>query len=75
MIPQIGIIHWDFTIDKNGNPVVLEADTREVGIWISEMSHGKGPFGDKTEEILQWIRFMKKTDARERHLYPFGYIS
>ena len=72
MIPQIGIIHWDFTLNEDGEPVVLEANVRAGGIWLCQMSHGKGPFGDKTSEILQWISFMKKQNTRNRLLYPFG---
>lgn len=55
-IPQVGIINWDFTIDIDENPVLIEANTGGGSIWLLEMAHGKSCFGDDTAEILQWIR-------------------
>lgn len=73
-LPQVGSINWDFTIDNEGKPVLIEINTRGGGIWISELAHGKGPFGEMTAEILQWIRLMEETPASSRKMYAFGNI-
>lgn len=72
MIPQVGCVNWDFTIDEFGDPVLIEANINGGGIWIIEMAHGCGAFGDKTQEILQWMHKMKHTKAFERNKYAFG---
>lgn len=71
-IPQIGVINWDFTLDEANNPVLIEANMDGGGIWLVEMAHGIGPFGDNTEEILRWIALMEKTPASKRKQYAFG---
>lgn len=72
MLPQLGIINWDFTIDEKGEPVLIEANITGGGIWAPQMAHGKGAFGDKTEEILSWIKIMKKVKVEDRYKYKFG---
>lgn len=71
-IPQIGVINWDFTLDRSGTPVLIEANTIDGGIWLLEMAHGQGPFGDRTAEILRWIAFMEKMPLSQRKAYRFG---
>ncbi len=71
-IPSIGIINWDFTIDELGNPVLIEANVMNGGIWIIQMAHGKSAFGDKTPEILRWMNFVKKHKYEDRKKYLFG---
>ena len=65
-IPQVGIINWDFTIDKSGTPILIEGNMAAGGIWLAEMAHGKGLFGDDTAEILQWTRKMKDMSFSQR---------
>ena len=59
-VPQIGCCNWDFTIDITGTPMLIEANMNNGkqggGIWLIEMAHGVGAFGDNTAEILQWLR-------------------
>lgn len=71
-ICQIGCVNWDFTIDESGNPVLIEANILGGSIWLFQMAHGCSVFGDKTPEILRWIRLMKKTKASERNKFSFG---
>lgn len=69
-IPQVAVINWDFTIDKEGNPVLIEANMKnEVqsgSIWLPQMAHGKGAFGENTARILQYIRRAKKKSFTKR---------
>lgn len=71
-IPQIGCINWDFTIGRDGSPLLIEANCSAGGIWMLQMSHGCGPFGELTPEVLKWLRHMKNIPATERYNYMFG---
>lgn len=71
-IPEIGVVNWDFTIDEDGEPILIEANVNGGSIWLSEMAHGCGCFGEKTAEVLQWIRQQEKLSVDERIKYPFG---
>lgn len=57
---------------KNGEPILIEANIIGGSIWLLQMAHGVGPFGDKTEEVLNWINFMRKIKSDERSKYKFG---
>lgn len=72
IVPNIGVINWDMTIDEDGNPVLIEANINGGGIWVFQEAHGKGPFGEDTEEILQWLKFMKNVKYADRKKYLFG---
>ena len=71
-IPQVGLVHWDFTIDNIGEPVVIEANTLGTSIQLIQRPLGKGAFGERTEEILQWMSFMRKLNVNQRKKYAFG---
>lgn len=70
--PQLGVVNWDFTLDEDGEPVLIEANIMGGSVWLPQMAHGVGAFGDKTEEVLRWMRFVKKLGASERKKYAFG---
>lgn len=72
MIPQIGCVNWDFTVDESGEAVLIEANIQGGSVWLSEMAHGIGPFGEDTEEVLRWMQLMRKTPASDRYKYAFG---
>lgn len=65
-IPQLGIINFDFTLDKAGVPVLIEMNTKSGPVWASQIAHGKSFFGDDTDAVLEYLRDMRK-------LYPFNY--
>lgn len=73
-IPQVGCINWDFTIDESGEPLLIEANIRGGGIWVFEMAHGTGPFGEKTPEILHWIKFMMNAKKSDRNNHAHSHI-
>lgn len=72
-VPQLGIVNWDFTLDADGQPVLIEANIRGGSPWMAEMAHGCGPFGEHTAEILRWTRVMKTMSKSQRRKYEFGY--
>ena len=71
-VPELGVINWDFTIDKEGTPVLIEANVHAGGIWPAEMSHGHSCFGENTADVLRWIRQQEKLSYYERNKYAFG---
>ena len=71
-IPQLGSCNWDFTLDEDGEPLLIEANTLGGGIWVVQMAHGCGPFGENTAEILRWLRMMKKARHSKRLKCQFG---
>lgn len=72
IIPQIGVVNWDFTIDEEGNPVLIEINIFGGSIWLSQMAHGKGAFGEHTGEVLQWMAQMRKLSYLEKRKYAYG---
>lgn len=71
-LPQVGSINWDFTIDDTDTPILVEANVCGGGIWAIEMAHGCGPFGDKTEEVLQWLKLMNSLPSEKYCEHMFG---
>lgn len=67
-IPQVGVINWNLILDEEGMPVLIEANTFGGGIWLFQMAHGKGIFGKRTDEILQWTREQKSLKKSQRSL-------
>ena len=65
-IPQVGIVHWDFTIDCEENPVLIEANIDGGSIWLPQMAWGCGAFGENTKEIQQWMTEQKKLPIYKR---------
>lgn len=77
-VPQIGCVNWDITLDKDGEPTLIEANMpngRQGGaIWLIEIAHGRGAFGENTAEVLRWLRWMKKQPYSSWEKYEFGYF-
>ena len=73
-IPQLGCCNWDFTLDEEEVPVMIEMNTMSGGGPDSiQRLHARGCFGDNTADILRWLRVMKKTPLSKRKQYMFGY--
>ena len=54
-IPGIGIISWDFMIDKDDNIVIIECNLSSQTIWAPQLSNGRSIFGDDTEKMINMI--------------------
>ena len=72
IVPQLGVVNWDFTIDRAGEPVLIEANVAGGSVWLCEIAHGRGAFGENIAEVLRWLRLMKHTKNSERPRYAFG---
>lgn len=73
MIPEIGCVAWDFTIDDTNSPLLIEANILNSGFWIIQCAHPCAPFGERQPEVLQWIKLMKSVPVSEREKYSFGH--
>lgn len=58
--PTLKFISWDFTVDANNNIVLIEVNLYSQSIWLAQMAHGCGIFGEDTAEMLQLVS-KKKT--------------
>jgi hypothetical protein len=67
-MPQLGVVNWDFTIDKDETPVLIEANTSGGSIWLFQMAWGCGVFEENTVGILEWIKEKKKNEHFAYHL-------
>ena len=74
-LPQVGVVNWDFTINSEGLPVLVEANCVDGSIWLIEIAHGVGGFKENTESVLKWIALQKKLNIDERKKYPYGLMT
>ena len=56
VFPMVGMISWDVTVDENDRIIVVEMNIVGQAVWISQMAHGKGAFGENTARVLQMIK-------------------
>ena len=54
-MPYLGIISWDFTIDKNGRITLIEMNTSGQSAWFPQMVNGEPLFGEDTPKMLEMI--------------------
>lgn len=71
-VAQLGCVNWDFTLNDAGEPVLIEANAIGGSIDMLEMTHGTGPFGDRTPEVLRWLKQMNHMGVNEQRQYLFG---
>ncbi len=50
--PQFGIISWDFAIDEDGDPVLIEYNVGRGGIHIHQLCNGP-LYGDMTDQLIR----------------------
>jgi hypothetical protein len=53
--PHTKLISWDFALDKNNNPILIEANLLGHTAWFSQVACGESTFGDHTKQMLQLI--------------------
>ena len=72
-LPLLGIIDWDFTIDENGDPVLVEINVRNGGgVQMIQWCHGTALFGDDTAKVLQFLQKaekMKDSERKAQHIH------
>ncbi len=55
-LPYLGFVSWDFSLDKDDIPVLIEVNTYRQSAGICQRFTGKPLFGKNTEKILEMIR-------------------
>lgn len=73
MVPELGSVAWDITIDETNTPVLIEANFDLSGFWIIQCAHACAPFGERQPDVLRWISKLKNLPYTERRKYAFGY--
>ena len=58
--PHTGIISWDFTVNENEDIVLIEANIKGQGLWLSQILHGKGLFGENTKAVFDEVKRLRK---------------
>lgn len=58
---HLGVISWDYTMNENGKPVLIEANTSGQSVWFPQMVHGASMFGENTADL---IRYAKERDSK-----------
>lgn len=53
--PHVKCISWDFTLDEEDNPVLIEANMYGHSVWLPQMANGKSLFADNTGKMLNLI--------------------
>lgn len=53
-IPHFRLVSWDFSIDENGEPVLIEANLNCGGIDVNQMNNGP-LFGEDTKKVLDEV--------------------
>ena len=46
-LPHVGLVSWDFTVNEQGRPVLIEINLHGQSIWFSQIVHGKPAFPKK----------------------------
>ena len=59
--PRLGIASWDFTVDEENNPILIEANLINQSIWFPQIVHGKGGFGKNTSELLYLLKNKRRS--------------
>ena len=57
--PMLDFISWDFTLDEQGEIVLIEANLHAQAVWVSQIAHGKTFFDENAEAMLKYCRERK----------------
>lgn len=53
--PHMGIASWDFTLNEEGEAVLIEVNLTSQSVCFPQYTHGKALFGENTEKMLKRI--------------------
>lgn len=56
LMPQIKMISWDWSIDRNNVPIMVEVNISGQAVWFPQMLNGEPIFGEHTEYFANLIR-------------------
>lgn len=60
VLPNIGIVGWDFALDSNNDPILIEVNLGGFintwpGIFAEQICTESSLFGDRTQEVISWV--------------------
>ena len=55
-IPMIKMISWDWTLDENNIPVLIETNLTGQAVWLPQLTNGLPMFGENTNYFLKLIK-------------------
>lgn len=58
--PNIGAIAWDFCINSDGKPVLIEANFNGNSAWFPQVVNSKPLFGENTKAVLLFLKSLRK---------------
>lgn len=65
--PQVGIINWDFTLNAEDEPCLIEVNGEFAGGFdLVQIGHGQGCFGDDTKRIVSICKTLCNLPKTER---------
>lgn len=53
--PNLGFIGWDFCLDLNDDPILIEVNLEFPGIQLEQLSVGKPIFDERTDEVIDFV--------------------
>lgn len=59
-LSHLGMISWDFAINADGEPILIELNLTGQAVWFTQMIHGCSMFGEHTPYMAALIRKHKK---------------
>ena len=62
MIPAMGVVGWDIALDRNDDPLLVEANSYWPGITIEQVACGP-VFADRTPEVIDFLT----SKSRKQH--------
>lgn len=58
-IPSMGFAGWDVALDEHNEPVMIEVNLVWPGIQFEQLCPGKPIFGDRTDEVIEYLHNFK----------------
>jgi len=55
-VPMLKMISWDWSLDENNKPVLIELNITGQSVWFPQMLNGESFFGDQTEYFASMIK-------------------
>lgn len=55
-IPMLKMISWDWSLDENDLPVLIEINIAGQAVWLSQMVNGESFFGENTKYFANMLR-------------------
>lgn len=55
-IPMLKMISWDWSLDENDMPVLIEMNISGQSVWFPQMVNGESFFGENTEYFANMIK-------------------